>query len=203
MAWDAATAQQYTREAERILGSFNVHASNIVNSAPSVVLGLGGARESVEQSKSTIERDISQLQTRARELAAKYTALERASSQAQAEVTMLEAQVSTNKVSVTEAETLAALRKEQAAELQRKGEGNFHSSWLGLWRPLSDQARTGLVIAAVFFGLLAVLGLVMYAKQLFPGGVLAALMGGGSSGSASNLPFGGATVGGGGAARRR
>ena len=167
-AWDSSSDQHYRNELSRITGQFNTNKTTLLNRAPAVVLGIQDAQNAVASAKSEIESGISSLQTRDSELKSKLQAMLRENEQSAYRIKTLETQVATTKESVKEAETLAALRKEQADELRRKGEGNFHSSWMGLWRPLSEQSRIGLIIATVFFGLVALILIALYAKQLFP-----------------------------------
>ena len=168
LSWNATSDQQYKNELSRITGQFNTHKTTLLNRAPAVVLGIQDAQNAVAGAKSGIESGISILQTRDNELKSKLQTMLRENEQSATTIKTLETQVATTKESVKEAETLAALRKEQADELGRKGEGNFHSSWMGLWRPLSEQSRLGLIIATVFFGLVVLILIALYAKQLFP-----------------------------------
>lgn len=168
MSWDASSDQQYRNELSRVSGQFQTNKNTLLNRAPAVVLGIQDAQRDVSTAKSEIESGISLLQSRNNELKGKLQSMLRENEQSSSKVKMLETQVETTQKSVKEAETLAALRKEQADELRRKGEGNYHSSWMGLWRPLSEQSRLGLIIATVFFGLVSLLLVVLYAKQVLP-----------------------------------
>lgn len=168
MSWDTSSDQQYRNELSRITGQFQTNKNTLLNRAPAVVLGIQDAQRDVSTAKSEIESGISLLQSRNNELKGKLQTMLRENEQSSNKVKMLETQVETTKKSVKEAETLAALRKEQADELHRKGEGNYHSSWMGLWRPLSEQSRLGLIVATVFFGLVALILLALYAKQVLP-----------------------------------
>jgi hypothetical protein len=166
--WDTASEQQYKNELTRVKTQFDTNKTTLLNRAPAVVLGIQDAQSAVSSAKSNIESGISLLQTRDNELKSKLKSLLNENTQSANKIQMLEEQIKTNKSSVTEAETLATLRKEQADDLRRKGEGNFHSSWMGLWRPLSEQSRLGLIIATVFFGIVFLIMVALYAKQLFP-----------------------------------
>jgi hypothetical protein len=168
MSWDASSDQQYRNELSRVTGQFTTNKNILLNRAPAVVLGIQDAQRDVSNSKSEIESGISVLQARNNELQGKLQSMLRENEQSSNTVKMLETQVETNKTSVKEASIIAALRKEQADELSSKGDGNYHSSWMGLWRPLSEQSRLGLIIATVFFGLIVLILIVLYAKQVFP-----------------------------------
>ncbi len=49
---------------------------------------------------------------------------------------------------------LSKVRQEQVAALEGRDEANYHTSWMGLTRPLKEESRTGLLVAAGFFGVL-------------------------------------------------
>lgn len=55
---------------------------------------------------------------------------------------------------------LAELRKEQAEELKTKYGANFHTSYLGLWRPLHPETHAILYTLAIVFGLTSVAAIV-------------------------------------------
>ena len=55
---------------------------------------------------------------------------------------------------------LAELRKEQADELKTKYGANFHTSYLGLWRPLHPETHAILYTLAIVFGLTSVAAIV-------------------------------------------
>ena len=64
--------------------------------------------------------------------------------------------VKTLEAEVAQEKTLNEIRKEQAESLAKKGSGNYHSTWMGLYRPLKEESRTGLAVAAVSFFLIFV-----------------------------------------------
>lgn len=171
--WHPDMTTKYTLEVSRIEDQVRDMSNNIDSRAGAVALGIQDAQNDVARMKSTIESGINTIQTRVNELTSIYQAMTAESAQATNRVNALETEVNSTQKAVKEAETLAALRKEQADELRKKNEGNYHSSWMGLWRPLSEQSRIGLLIASIFFGLLALALLFLYGKQFLPGTVLA------------------------------
>lgn len=168
--WDKSLQSQYESDISRIQSEFQTSASVIRNRAPAEVLGIQDAQSLIAQAKSNIESGNSLLQTRLSELKSKLQAMLQSNEQSAARIKMLETQVQTNQSVVKEAETLAKLRKEQADELMKKGEGNYHSSWMGLWRPLSEQSQFGLFVASIFFGIVSlVTGFFVVKQFLTPG----------------------------------
>ena len=63
---------------------------------------------------------------------------------------------------ITENKDIVELRKEQAEELKTKYGANFHSSYLGLWRPLEPETHAVLYTTSIVLALLSVLGLVWF-----------------------------------------
>jgi hypothetical protein len=167
--WNPSSEAQYTNEVSRVISEFQTHANVLRNRAPAVILGIQDAQSATASAKSGIENGVTLLQTRSSELKSILQSLLQANSQAANQIQMLETQVATTKQEVTDAEKLSAIRKEQAAELQKKGVGNYHSSWLGLWRPLSDQSRFGLLLASIFFGIITVLFIGYYGIPILRG----------------------------------
>lgn len=55
------------------------------------------------------------------------------------------------KYEVTKTESIAEIRKEQAETLKHKYESNYHTSWIGLWRPLQDNTRVALAVVSIMF----------------------------------------------------
>jgi hypothetical protein len=79
---------------------------------------------------------------------------------------------------------LDGIRQEQTAALDNREEANFHSSWMGLIRPLKEESRTGLAVAAgafAFVGILAIFYIVRdymspeTSRSFFSGGFRSAL----------------------------
>ncbi len=64
---------------------------------------------------------------------------------------------------------LEGIRQEQVKSLENREEANFHTSWMGLNRPLKPESHTGLIVAAGAFAALAlVLIVIMYRSQAAP-----------------------------------
>lgn len=64
------------------------------------------------------------------------------------------------KQTLSEKETLNAIRMEQANALKNKYAGNYHSSWLGIWRPLTDESRMGLFVLSIVLGIIGLLTII-------------------------------------------
>lgn len=60
---------------------------------------------------------------------------------------------------------LDGIRQEQTSALENREEANFHSSWMGLIRPLKEESRTGLAVAAGAFALVGILAILYIVKD--------------------------------------
>ena len=131
----------------------------IVDSTQGVVMGLPGYQEATERAKNTVLGGIETIRRTTNEIkglntmaAQQIDVLRRKIEEEKKEVVRLKSEEA-------ESNQLTSLRKEQAAELKQKYASNLHSSWLGLWRPLHEGSYTGLIVASVVFGLIALLSL--------------------------------------------
>jgi hypothetical protein len=52
---------------------------------------------------------------------------------------------------------LQTIREEQVKSLENREEANYHSSWMGLEKPLKPESHVGLSVAAGAFGFVAIL----------------------------------------------
>lgn len=76
----------------------------------------------------------------------------------------LRVQIRQEQEELAKSQNLNKIRKEQAESLKIKYSGNLHSSWLGLWVPLSDEFRAGLIVAslALFFSIILLIVFLWY-----------------------------------------
>jgi hypothetical protein len=64
---------------------------------------------------------------------------------------------------------LDSIRQEQTTALENREEANFHSSWMGLIKPLKEESRTGLAVAAATFALVGILAIFYLVRDyIFP-----------------------------------
>jgi hypothetical protein len=74
------------------------------------------------------------------------------------------------KKTVEEQRELDAIRQEQVKALENREAANYHTSWLGLQRPMSPESQVGLLVAAGFFAMLAILGgIYIYKERMVDG----------------------------------
>jgi hypothetical protein len=63
---------------------------------------------------------------------------------------------------------LEVIRQEQVKSLENRNEANFHSSWMGLVRPLKAESQVGLAVAAAVFALVVLLAAVFLYQNRAP-----------------------------------
>lgn len=156
--WNPEIRDNFLRQknaAKTVLSStLNEMEAQITPMAGSGADAADRARNQYESKKRTIEEKISALQTLNQGLASKLGAMD---------ISQLKYQIAAKKDEIADVradrntkQTLADLRKEQASALANKYDSNYHSSWLGLWRPMSQQSQYGLSFFAGLFGVIAV-----------------------------------------------
>lgn len=112
------------------------------------------AQNQYESKKPQIEQKLAALQTLNQQLESSLGAMD--ISQLKFQIAAKKDEIADVQSSRDEKQTLAGLRKEQASALAAKYDSNYHSSWLGLWRPMSEQSQYGLSFFAGLFGFIAV-----------------------------------------------
>jgi len=145
---------------------FTTNISTIPDRTPAAVLNLPGAAADIDNAKRTIEHAIDAVKVQTTHLTSILNNIIREGQQSAQELNAKRGDIEHMEKNVSETKTIFELRKEQSAALVKKYEGNYHSSWLGLWRPLKDETRTGLIVTSVVFGLIAIICLVFYLKDL-------------------------------------
>ncbi len=132
----------------------NMNIRVLRDTAPRVVLDLPNARQQYQNAVMEINRIVDVVSKFHNDLKDYMNNLYVRQSQSIDTVNSIDAGIGSLEKEVEDTRILNEVRKEQAAELKRKTVGNLHSSWLGLWKPLSDEFRVGLAIFSL--GLLMV-----------------------------------------------
>ncbi len=160
MSWNSTAENRYVAEIEKETKIVNDNLPIILDRTPAAVLNIQGAAQQITTSKSAVQSSIDTIKRKTGEVKGvvdsmiTQTATLRTSIQTKREASQ------ELKKKVEGGEVLSAIRKEQTEALANKGAGIFHSSWVGLWRPLAEESRTGLLVAAVAFGLIAIVSIV-------------------------------------------
>jgi hypothetical protein len=151
--------QPLINRAQTAVKQIEDNANTVERLAPSVVLNIQNAPTQTAQAKATIsggQHALSQILNEANSLvSSRLRASESSASRTEIETK----EVARLRKDVKEARELYKVRKEQAEALTKRNESNFHSSWMGLWRPLRPESRTGLMVASMVMGVAALLGM--------------------------------------------
>ena len=133
-----------------------------VDRTPSAVLNLPGAQPAIDAAKMAVDQSIATINRKAAEAKKVGDDIVAESGRMRSAIENKRDLTRNYTKEVSEAQVLADIRKEQADALKNKYAANLHSSWLGLWRPLADTSRVGLLVAAIAFGIIAVFSLIYY-----------------------------------------
>ena len=167
--WSADIEATYRNQVQTATKQAQDNFSVIENRTPAAVTGIPGASEQITKSKQYIEQAVQTVARTVNDVSARIDEMVSSKAQLRNNIDTKKQDVDGLKKEVLEAQEINKLRKEQAQELKRKYFSNYHTSWLGLWRPLADASHMGLIIAAILFGLIAVVsGVFFYQIQTTP-----------------------------------
>jgi hypothetical protein len=164
--WNENVVQVILSNLKTAKDSFNTNKAIPVSQAPSKVLNISGAEAAITQAKSRMEESIQTIRSVANNIANFNSRISSRSSDINSEIAAAKRALIEQTANVENAQTIADLRSEQSAALRNKYASNLHTSWLGLWRPLAAETRTGLGVAAAAFGVLALLTIVYLAASV-------------------------------------
>jgi len=158
--WNPAIKDQHVTLLSKNQKQVDDNCPTIMGLTQSAVMGISGAqgqidasKRAIQQANDALQRDANALEGNVRDMTTGLQSLrERIESEKSTE-TDLKKQLETTT-------TLNVLRKEQSEELRKKYTSTFHTSWLGLWRPLKDTTPMGLIVASVVFCLIGVASVV-------------------------------------------
>lgn len=156
--WNSQVERSYDHSVNRAKDNINTHLTNVEMQSRGAGVGIQSAVQSINESKRIIDSEIQAINVKANELKDKNTQI--LDNQARTNVSPLKQQLQSNKEELEKATLLNNIRKEQSAALKQKYDSNYHSSWLGLWRPLNETSRFGIFIAAISFGMIAIAAIV-------------------------------------------
>jgi len=162
-------------------------ASQITNQANinAVINGVPGAQQNDQARKARASQLYNEMQQYHDRLRSIVRMVEQEHITVAKTVRHLKAKVSKVDHELHEKNELAELRKEQAEEVKKhRFDANYHSSLLGLWKPLHSSTRSVLYTVSVVLGLIAVASIVFLTMTH---GQRSSPAKSGSSSSSSNL----------------
>ena len=164
--WNGNIENRFRNDINTARNSANQNFSTVMNRTPAAVLNLPDAANQVNRAKQIIEQSVHTVQQRTNEVEATIQSLVAAKANVRHDIQVKKKESQQLKQEVNKARELNALRKEQAAALKVKYGSNYHTSYLGLWRPLAERSHMGLIIAAVMFALIAIVSLVFIVREM-------------------------------------
>jgi len=138
----------------------------IIARTESAAMDLPGAQQQIDSSKQSVQTANDALQRESGFLDGKLQSLTTGLQNLRDSIEAGRKTEAEQQVELGKSVELNALRKEQSTELRQKYTSSFHSSWLGLWRPLKETTPMGLLIASIVFGLVGIASIVFYIKEV-------------------------------------
>jgi len=142
------------------------------NNIAAIVTNVPGAQQNDQARKNRVVELIDQMNNYYSSIDTVVDAIERERQSVTASVKAIKKKLAIIRREMREKKELADLRKEQASDVQNKNAANYHSSVLGLWRPLHPNTRGVLYTVSTVLMLISVAGigfLIMTNKnRIFP-----------------------------------
>jgi len=135
-----------------------------------VAENVSGAAQNDAARKSRVSQLIAEMRNYSADIEQTKNTIEREHADIAAYVKAAKERVQSMKSELNEKHDLMELRKEQSQDLKHKYSADFHSSRLGLWRPLHMQTRGILYTTSVVFGLISIIAVafLITARQTSP-----------------------------------
>lgn len=165
--WNSQIANDINTQMATAKNNFQSNTRVIDSQTEQYALQIPAAKTQIEQAKVVIQNSTQKM----RELSDRVTGitnsvfdrmsnlpdLVRAKKQTQADA----------KEKLENDETVAHVRDEQVHALRNRNSGNYHSSWLGIWRPLKEDSRVGLFVASIVLGSITILSIIFLMSDPF------------------------------------
>ena len=132
--------------------------------------GLEGAQVQIDQAKAELQTAIDQVATANQAMKNQLQDGRYQNIELTYNLELTKESLEVLKRKVEDERRLSEVRKEQVVSLENKEAANYHSSWMGLFRPLKEESRVGLLVAAVAFLIAGLVG-VYYGVRLGVWGV--------------------------------
>jgi predicted S18 family serine protease len=158
--WNNDVDRTFSVQVQAAKDTFEANKGVPISAAPNKIMNIAGAESSITAAKSKMEQSIQTIRSTANSIAEIWSNISENTKDINQQITAAKSALAEQKTDVENAQVIAEIRKEQSAALKQKYDANLHTSWLGLWRPLAPETRTGLGVAAVAFGILALLTII-------------------------------------------
>jgi hypothetical protein len=158
----------YENERVRLSDTVTTNLQRINDLAPSAALSIGTAANDIEVAKRTVTQSLEDLYALNTRIQTDTDAITARAKDAGVSFNAAKKEASKLSNDVNKNKTLLEIRRAQAEALFEKYSANQHSSWLGLWRPLSDTSQVGLIAASIMFGLISLLSMFVLFRNGIP-----------------------------------
>jgi hypothetical protein len=160
--WNFSVASVLNNEVTRAQKTVEDNFSQIRAIAPDTVLNVRDGAVKQTQAKMAVQGAIDLIKEKTKTALSIVDTILKNQETTRNGLNNREEDIERLKKEVEKERTLAVIRKEQAESLKQKYAGNFHSSWFGLWRPLTEQSRVGLLITSILFGIVSLVSIGFY-----------------------------------------
>ena len=163
MPWDSSTETRVTTAVQNAASSAQTSLSMITNRTNAgrvEASSISNEEALIRQAKTNVESQIQIIRDNTKTVSDTIDSLYASARTLQTDIANKLSVETDKKRAISDAETLNAIRMEQARSLKHKYDGNYHSSWLGIWRPLKDESRAGLFVLSIVLGMIGILSIV-------------------------------------------
>jgi len=160
--------QARTSEVSTITDTVNMNLQLITDRTPAAALNLPGAGTAISTAKTSIEAGLSRLAQINNDVDRATQQITAKGKQTGSAYLNAKASIDTLKKETEQNKTLLEIRKAQTESLKEKYAADNHSSYLGLWRPLSEDTRVALFVLSIILGLVAIVSAVFFFKDNMP-----------------------------------
>lgn len=155
-------------ERTRIIDTVNMNLKLITDRTPAAALNLPNASSEINAAKTAVEANLSRLAQINNEVDAATQKVTDIGKQSGATYLDRKANIDMLTKEKIQNKNLLEIRKEQAESLKQKYSSANHTSYLGLWRPLSDETRLLLLVLSIILGLVAIVSAFFVLKDTMP-----------------------------------
>jgi hypothetical protein len=157
--WTEAKRQEVLSLVTSSEADFARHADTIRQSTPRALLDVGGAAETIAKAKIDMDTTIEGISRKTQELQGIVARINEETASIKSSIDTSRTTVKTTQGVVEKAKQVHTIREEQNMSLNKKREGNYHSSWMGLWRPMGSESRLAIFLLSIAFFLLSLVGI--------------------------------------------
>lgn len=166
--WNSKIKQSMQTNFQNNERRFNENIPILEKSADNVILAIPGAEVTHNNARNNIENSVLNMKRATKNTRDSIKQIDHNS--IIRKINKTKQQLQAEKDSLKNKQIVVNVRKEQTNALQTKEIANYHSSWLGLWRPLSETGRITLFILSIVFGILFIIFVAYFLNTNMKGG---------------------------------